>query len=73
VDDLKAAGWTILGIERSVKTPLGVRRVDIVAEKAGETIYFETKLGKSPYIPKQRAKDAYIKIFGGPQTVVIRG
>ena len=76
-------GFRVVGVEVSVKTPLGRRQIDILAERNGGLVAFETKLGGSRYLPKQRAKDWYIArggvdIYGTGtrtpfQTVVIRG
>jgi hypothetical protein len=50
--------------EKTVKTPLGPRRMDIVAEKSGDYVHVEVKLGKSRYLPSQRAKDWWIANVG---------
>ena len=69
--------------EASVRTPFGMRRIDILGERNGSLVNFETKLGGSRYLPDQQAKDAWmsrvgVDIYGTGQlvkipTVVIRG
>jgi hypothetical protein len=76
-------GFDVIGTEVSVKTPLGRRAIDILAERNGGLVNFETKLGASRYRPSQRAKDWWISNIGvdiygnGNQvtfpTMVIRG
>ncbi|MGC3955160.1 MAG: RHS repeat-associated core domain-containing protein [Propionicimonas sp.] len=76
-------GFKIIGTEVSVKTPLGRRVIDILAERNGGLVNFETKLGGSRYLPSQRAKDWWIStagvdVYGNGSrvafpTVVIRG
>ena len=76
-------GFTVLATEVTIRTPLGIRRIDILAERNGELIAFETKLGNSPYLPSQRAKDWWmanggVDVFDNGTltpipTVVIRG
>jgi RHS repeat-associated protein len=79
---LQGDGWDIVGTEVRVSTPLGVRVTDILAERGGNLVGFETKLGSSPYLPSQVAKDVYISRFGGTladgstiryPTVLVRG
>jgi RHS repeat-associated protein len=79
---LTAEGWNIVGTEVRVNTPLGVRITDILAERNGDLVGFETKVGASRYLPSQIAKDTYISRFGGTlgdgstiryPTVLIRG
>ena len=73
----------MFGTEIAVKTPFGRRVMDILAERNGGLVNFETKLGSSRYLPSQRAKDWWISnvgvdVFGDGNltsfpTVVIRG
>ena len=76
-------GFNIVGKEVTVRTPLGRRVFDILGERNGGLVNFETKLGGSRYLPRQRAKDFYLSRFGADvlgtgtrtkiPTVVIRG
>ena len=76
-------GFNVIGTEVSVKTPLGRRVIDVLAERNGGLVNFETKLGGSRYLPSQRAKDWWISnvgvdVYGNGSrvtfpTVVIRG
>jgi RHS repeat-associated protein len=79
---LEREGWTVLTTEFTLTTPLGVRVVDILAEREGTIVGFETKLGGSRYLPSQRAKDRWIMELGGRDsrgdtwtfpTILIRG
>jgi RHS repeat-associated protein len=61
---LKAAGRDV-ATEVNKQTPFGPRRVDIEVSHNGKTLGgIETKTGNSPYKPKQRAKDTYLKEKG---------
>lgn len=67
---LKAAGRDVEK-EVSKPTPFGRRVVDLEVKHNGKTLGgIETKRGKSPYKPSQRAKDAYLKRQGYPVNVV---
>ena len=57
-------GFSIIGTEVRVKTPFGPRIIDILAEKNGGLVNFETKLGSSRYLTAQRAKDWWIANVG---------
>lgn len=47
------------------QTPFGPRRIDVEVSKDGKVLGgVETKVGKSPYIPSQRAKDNWLSRFG---------
>jgi len=73
---------TVIGTEIRVQTGLGWRVVDILAQRNGVLVGFETKLGGSVYLASQRAKDYWIARIGGQladgspiqfPTVLIRG
>jgi RHS repeat-associated protein len=78
---LAAIGFNIIGTEVRVGTGLGARIIDILAERNGSLIAFETKLGSSRYLASQRAKDWWIANVGGElngaivriSTLLIRG
>jgi hypothetical protein len=79
---LQEQGFNIIGTELRVNTSLGTRVVDILAERNGFVVAFETKLGSSRYLPTQFAKDQWIERFGGTfrngaranfPTVLVRG
>ena len=57
-------GFAVLGKEVGVKTPFGMRYMDILAQRNGGLVNFETKLGGSRYLPSQRAKDWWISRVG---------
>jgi RHS repeat-associated protein len=57
--------------EVTKETPLGPRRIDVeVSKNGGPPSGIETKVGGSRYVPKQRAKDAFLGREGYPVTVV---
>jgi len=57
-------GFTVLQKEFGVRTPFGWRYIDILAQRNGGLINFETKLGKSRYLLSQRVKDWWISRVG---------
>ncbi|UJR78745.1 polymorphic toxin-type HINT domain-containing protein [Sandaracinus amylolyticus] len=59
-DGFRQMGYDVQ-TEVTVVTPFGVRRYD-VAISSGGTLrgLIETKVGRSPYLPSQRAKDAWV-------------
>lgn len=55
------------------KTPFGKRIIDIEVSLDGKVLGgIETKVGKSPYLPTQRAKDNWLNVFEGYPVNVIR-
>jgi hypothetical protein len=76
-------GFTVIAKEVTVKTPFGIRVLDILAERGGSLVIFETKTGGARRSASQVAKDAWIArvgvdVFRNGQrvripTVVIRG
>jgi RHS repeat-associated protein len=70
---LRASGREVR-TEVPIQTPFGIRRADIEVKDAnGELLgYIETKVGKSRYLPDQRAKDAYIEKFLHYPVVLLR-
>ncbi|OYU96713.1 MAG: hypothetical protein CFE21_00045 [Bacteroidetes bacterium B1(2017)] len=69
---LKNAGRDV---EKEVykQTPFGGRIIDIEVKMEGKVLGgIETKLGKSPYKPSQRAKDFWLKKVKGYQVDVVR-
>ncbi|NKB39015.1 MAG: tandem-95 repeat protein [Gammaproteobacteria bacterium] len=57
--------------EVTKKTPFGRRVTDVEVSKDGKILGgIETKKGKSPYKPSQRAKDEYLKRLGYPVNVI---
>lgn len=65
IRQLVRQGYTDVGKEVAVKTPLGRRDVDILMMRNNALVAFETKWGRSRYHPAQRAKDIYINRWGG--------
>lgn len=58
-------------IEVGKKTPFGRRVIDVEISKNGEVLGgIEAKVGKSRYLPWQRAKDEYLRRKGYPVQVV---
>lgn len=63
-DGLEAAGRDVQK-EVAKRTPFGRRNIDIEVSKGGKVLGgIETKTGKSPYILRQRVKDAYLRLEG---------
>jgi len=55
------------------RTPFGTRVIDIEVSVGGRILGgIETKLGSSPYLPSQQAKDAYLRVSGYLVNVVRR-
>lgn len=64
--EIEAAGGKVVGREITVRTPLGDRRLDIVAELPnGKVIGIEAKYGGAKLSPSQTAKDNAIRAGTG--------
>lgn len=64
-----AEGSTILGEQVAVRTSKGLRRVDMVVQKAsGELVNVESKAAKASRTSSQVAKDSEIATTGGTYT-----
>ena len=66
-EQLTNSGWNIVGQRVWLRTGLGVRVTDIVAERVGQEgtyVGFEVKSGGSVYLSSQVAKDQWIADYG---------
>jgi hypothetical protein len=73
-DFLRNNGTDVVGTELSVRTPVGIRRYDIVTRNTDGSLFgLEIKTGGATPNAYQRFSDMYVNRFGATGTGVIRG